>query len=66
MDPDRTPPERNNLIRVFIVCHLDKRQGSKNELTLKAQSKIAADGTLFFYFYLSMEIKLDVSCESSA
>ena len=30
------------------------------------QTKIAADDTLFFYFYLSTEIRLDVSCESSA
>ena len=30
---------------------------------LKRQTKIAA---LFFYFYLSKEIRLDVSCESSA
>ena len=33
---------------------------------LKPQTKIAADNTLFFYFYLSKEIRLDVSCESSA
>ena len=32
---------------------------------LKRQAKIAADDTLFFYFYLSEEIRLDVSCESS-
>ena len=32
----------------------------------KRQTKIAADDTLFFYFYLSKEIRLDVSCESSA
>ena len=28
--------------------------------------KIAADDTLVFYFYLSKEIRLDVSCEASA
>ena len=33
---------------------------------LKCQAKIAADGTLFFYFYLSKEMRLDVSSESSA
>ena len=34
---------------------------------LKPQTKIAADNTLFFfYFYLSKEIRLDVSCKSSA
>ena len=33
---------------------------------LKRQTKIAADDTLLFYFYLSKEIKLDISCESSA
>ena len=32
----------------------------------KRQTKIAADDTLFFYFYLSNEIRLDVSRESSA
>ena len=35
-------------------------------LTLKCEAKIAADDTLFFYLYLSMEIRLDVSCDSSA
>ena len=33
---------------------------------LKRHIKIAADDTLFFYFYLSKEIRLDVSCESPA
>ena len=33
---------------------------------LPSQTKIAADDTLFFYFYRSKEIRLDVSCESSA
>ena len=33
-------------------------------LTLKAPSKIAADDTLFFYFYLSKKKRLDVSRES--
>ena len=35
-------------------------------LTLKAPSKIAADDTFFFYFYLLKTIRLDVLCESSA
>ena len=35
-------------------------------LTLKAPSKVAADDTYFFYFYLLKKIRLDVSCESSA
>ena len=35
-------------------------------LTLKVPITTAADGTLYFYFYLSKEIRLDVSCESSA
>ena len=35
-------------------------------LTLKAPKKIAADDTLIFYFYLSKELRLGVSCESSA
>ena len=33
---------------------------------LKRQTKIAADDTLMFYFYLSKKIRLDVSSESSA
>ena len=33
---------------------------------LECQIKIAADDTLFFYFYLLKKIKLDVLCESSA
>ena len=36
------------------------------QLTLKALTKIAADDILFFYFYLSKKIRLDVSSESSA
>ena len=32
--------------------------------TLKCQTKIAAEDTEFFYFYLFKEIRLDVSCES--
>ena len=36
-------------------------------LTLKAPSKIAADDTfIILKFYLSKNIRLDVSCESSA
>ena len=34
-------------------------------VALKCQPKIAADDTLLFYFYLSKEIRLGVSCESS-
>ena len=34
-------------------------------LTLKRQTKIAADDILIFYFYLSKKIRLDFSCESS-
>ena len=30
------------------------------------QINIAADDTLFLYFYPSQEIRIDVSCESSA
>ena len=37
-----------------------------NDKLLNPQTKIAADDTLFFYFYLSKEIRLDFSCESSA
>ena len=33
---------------------------------IKRQTKIAADDTLIFYFYLSKKIRLDFSCESSA
>ena len=33
---------------------------------LKGQTKIVADDALFFYVNLSKEIRLDVSCESSA
>ena len=33
---------------------------------LKRQTKIAADDTLFVYFYLSKKIRLDVSCDTSA
>ena len=36
-----------------------------NENTLKRQTKIAADGILIFYIYLSKKIRLDFSCESS-
>ena len=32
----------------------------------KRQIKIAADDILIFYFYISKEIRLDFSCESSA
>ena len=40
-------------------CHVDM-------LTLEAPSKIAADDTYYFYFYLSKKIRLfDVSCQSS-
>ena len=35
------------------------------DISFKRQTKIAADDTLIFYFYLS-KIKLDFSCESSA
>ena len=35
-------------------------------LTLKRETKIAADDILPFYFYLSKIIRLDFSCESSA
>ena len=41
----------------------------EKKLALKAfkhLTKIAADGTLFLNFYLSKEIRLDVSCESFA
>ena len=51
---DKTPNASNVLSRLHMC------------LTLKAPNKIAADDTLFFYFYLSKEIRLDVSCESSA
>ena len=33
---------------------------------IKRQTKIAADDTLIFYFYLSKKIRLDFPCESSA
>ena len=33
---------------------------------LKRQTKIAADDTLIYYFYLSKKIRLEFSCESSA
>ena len=35
-----------------------------NMQPFKCQTKIAADGILIFYFYLSKKIRLDVSCES--
>ena len=35
-------------------------------LTHKERNKNAADDILFFYFYLSKKIRLDVSSESSA
>ena len=34
-------------------------------LTIQAPNKIAADDTYFFLLFLSNEIRLDVSCESS-
>ena len=34
-------------------------------LSLKRQTKIAADDTLIFYFYFLKKIRVDVSCESS-
>ena len=36
----------------------------KKKITFKEPNKNAADNTLFFYFYISKEIRLDVSCES--
>ena len=39
--------------------------GEGHLLTLKRQTKIAADDILIFYFYLSKKIRLDFSCESS-
>ena len=35
-------------------------------LPLRRQTKIAAGDMLIFLFYLSMKIRLDFSCESSA
>ena len=59
---------------IFTQCHWFKGIASDDLTyktyfmwTLKAPKKIAADNTLFFFtFYLSKEIRLDVSCESSA
>ena len=45
----------------------DRRRDEKKILTLKESSRIAADDTfIFFYFYLSKKLKLDILCESSA
>ena len=42
-------------------------KGKKDSpLTLKRQTKIAADDILIVYFYLSVKRRLDVSSESSA
>ena len=46
-----------NFIEIFHV-HV--------QLTLKRQTKIAADDILIFYFYPLKKIRLDFSCESSA
>ena len=48
------------------ICNNEAKLQYRARLTLKAQTKIAADDILIFYFYLSKKIRLDVSCESSA
>ena len=64
--------KRNCLVMVFSVPDIWSERLQYwllHCLTLKGQknkTKIAADDTLFFYFNLSKEIRLDVTCESSA
>ena len=59
---DISPPSATKAVR-----SLAKDYGThRTLLTLKAPNEIAADDILFLYFYLSKEIRLDVSCESSA
>ena len=50
----------------YVFLTTTELQMWEGVLTLKGPNKIAADDTLFFYFYLSKEIRLAVSCESSA
>ena len=46
---------------------LDVYRGRKTTIQQQqSQTKIAADDILIFSFYLSMKIRLDFSCESSA
>ena len=51
--------------RFAIICCI-KNSSKIAYLPVKRLTNIAADETLFFYFYLSKQIRLDVSCESSA
>ena len=53
---------------VYEYVRLDNKQPKGKMfcfLPLKRQTKIAADDILTFDFYLSKEIRLDFSCESS-
>ena len=49
-----------------FLCQFSLLGQEPTFVPLKDQTKIAADDTLFFDFYLCKEIRLDVSCESSA
>ena len=48
---------------LICVCLPNLVHFAMNELTVKRLTKIAADDTLFFYFYLSKEIRLDYLCD---
>ena len=50
----------------FNYASATNKNRPETHLILKQRTKIAADDTLFFYFYFSKEIRLEVSCESSA
>ena len=51
----------DTVLQLFVI-----KQDQDQLLNLKRQTEIAADDTSYFYFYLSKEIRLGVSCESSA
>ena len=64
MDPDEAA--HHELHHLELHCLQIQLVSFLVLLTLKCQTKIAADDILIFYFYLSKKIRLDFSCESSA
>ena len=62
----------SSIISLFILLFsgiwpdIDRKIISRGRKGLKCQTKIATDDILIFYFYLSMKLRLDFLCESSA